>query len=124
VHKVARLRSRIGEIGAARRDEPDWLERLRARRATALGAPFERAPTPEQDRLVEEISKLIACEYLPRVSLTVRERFSDAMSAWRLAEEPPPDDVRFMERFAGMAAALTRPADVRRALDSEAPREL
>jgi hypothetical protein len=124
VRKVARLRTRTGEIGAARRDEPDWLEKLRARRAAALGVPFERAPTPEQDRLVEEISKLITCEYLPGVSLTVRERFSDAMSAWRLAEQPPSDDVRFMERFAAMAAALTRPADIQRALDSETSRQL
>lgn len=124
VRRAARIRHRISQIEAARQDEPDQLEKLRQRQAARLGVSLEREPTPEQHRLLEEICKLIRCEYLPGVSLTVRERFSDAMSAWGQAKEPPPGDVPFMERFAAMAAVLTRPGDIHRALDAETPRQL
>jgi len=124
VRKAARIRNRISQIEATRQDEPDQLEKLRQRRAARLGGALEREPTPEQHRLLEEISKLIRCEYLPGISLTVRERFSDAMSAWGQAQEPLPSDVPFMERFAAMAAVLTRPGDMHRALDAETPRQI
>lgn len=124
MRKIARIRGRISQIEAARQDEPDKLEKLRQRRADRLGLPLEREPTPEQARLLQEICKLITCEYLPGVSLTVRERFSDAMFAWARAQDPEPGDVPLMERYSAMAAVMTRPADIHRALDAEAPRHL
>ena len=54
----------------------------------------------------------------------MREKFSDAMSAWSQAREPPPGDIPFIERFALMATALTRPDDIDHALDAQAPRTL
>ena len=122
--KVDRVRSRIGQMQQARQDKPDRLETLRQRRAEQQGIILEREPTAEQHRLLEEISKLITCGYLPGVSLTVREHFSDAMSAWGEAQDPPPGDIQFMQRFAAMAAALTRPGDIRLALDAETVRPL
>jgi hypothetical protein len=122
--KIARIRGRISQIQAARQDEPDKLEQLRQRSAARLGGSLEREPTPEQARLLEEICKLITCEYLRGVSLTVRERFSDAMFAWARAQDPEPGDVPLMERYSAMAAVMTRPADVQRALDAETPRQL
>lgn len=96
VRKIARIRGRISQIGAARQDEPDELEKLRQHRAARLGGSLEREPTPEQHRLLQEICKLMTCEYLPGVSLTVRERFSDGMSVWAWAQNPEPDDVPLM----------------------------
>jgi len=124
MRKVARIRGRIGQIQAARQDKPDRLEQLRQRSAARLGGSLEREPTPEQARLLQEICQLIACEYLPGVSLTVRERFSDAMFAWARAQDPEPGDVPLMERYSAMAALMTRPADIHRALDAETPRQL
>jgi hypothetical protein len=124
VRRAARVRNRVSQIEATRQDKPNQLEKLRQRQAARLGGSLEREPTPEQDRLLEEISKLIRCEYLPGISLLVREQFSDAMTAWGESQEPPPGDVPFMERFAAMAALLTRPVDIHRALDAETPREL
>jgi hypothetical protein len=124
VRKTARIRDRISQIEVARQDEPDNLEKLRQHRTARLGGALEREPTPEQHRLLEEIYKLIRCEYLPEISLTVRERFSDAMSAWGQAQKPLTGDVPFMERFAAMAAVLTRPGDIHRALDAETSRQL
>jgi hypothetical protein len=124
VRRAARIRNRVSQIEATRQDKPNHLETLRQRQAAWLGGSLERDATPEQDRLLEEISKLIRCEYLPGVSLTVREQFSDAMTAWGESQESSPGDVPFMERFATMAALLTRPADIHRALDAETPREL
>ena len=54
----------------------------------------------------------------------MRENFSDAMSAWSQAHDPPAGDVPSIERFALMATALTRPDDIRQALAAEAPRTL
>jgi hypothetical protein len=124
VRRATRIRERVSQIEVTRQDKPDQLEKLRQRSATRLGTSYEREPTPEQYRLLEEISKLVRCEYLPGISLTVRERFSDAMSAWGQTQEPPPGDVPFMEWFAKMASLLTRPVDIHRVLDAETPREL
>ncbi len=54
----------------------------------------------------------------------MRENFSDAMSAWSQAQDPPAGDVPSIERFALMATALTRPDDIRQALAAEASRTL
>jgi hypothetical protein len=122
LRRAERIRQRVNQIEAVRQDKPDQLEKLRQRQAALHGATLDREPTSEQYRLLEEICKLIRCEYLPGVSLTVRERFSDALSDWARAQEPPPGDVQFIERFAVMAALLTRPEDIQRALDAETPR--
>jgi hypothetical protein len=124
VREVARIRDQISQIEATRQDEPDRLEKARQRMAAQQGETLEREPTAEQQALCESIGKLIEDKYLPGVSLPVRENFSDAMSAWRQAQDPPPGDVPFIERFALMATALTRPDDIRQALAAKAPRAL
>ena len=112
VREADRIRDRISQIEAARQDEPDRLETMRQRRAARLGVSLDREPTPEQQALLEHISRLIEDEYLRGISLPVRERFSDAMSAWSQAQQQQPGDVPFIERFALMAAVLTRPGDI------------
>lgn len=107
MRKLARIRGRISKIEATRQDELSELEKLRQRWAARHAGPLAREPTPEQRRLLQEISKMITCEYLPGVSLTVRERFSDVMSAWARAQDPEPDDVPLVERFSAMAAVIT-----------------
>lgn len=121
--KVTRIRNRISQIQDARRDEPSQMERLRQRRAARHGGSLERSPTHEQHRLLEEISKLISCHYLPGISLTVREQFSSAMSAWAREQEPTVSDTAFIERFASLAMILTGPADVQLALVAVERRE-
>src|ERR1039457_22069 len=112
VREADRIRDRISQIEAARQDEPDRLETMRQRRAARLGVSLDREPTPDQQALLEHISRLIEDEYLRGISLPVRERFSDAMSAWSQAQQQQPGDVPFIERFALMAAVLTRPGDI------------
>ena len=124
IHEVARIRDRISQIEATRRDRPDQLERLRRRRAARQGVSLPRELTPEQQDLDQSIGKLIEDEYLPGISLPVREKFSNAMLAWSQAQDIEPEDVPFIERFALMATALTQPGDIGRALDAEVPRVL
>lgn len=124
MRKLARIRGRISQIEATRQDEPDELEKLRQRWAARHVGSLEREPTSEQHRLLQEICKLTTCEYLPGVSLTVRERFSDAMFAWARAQAPEPDDVSLTERFSAMAAVMTRPDSIQRALDAESPLQI
>lgn len=89
IREVARIRDQISQIEATRQDEPDWLEKTRQRLAARQGETLEREPTAQQQALDESIGKLIEDEYLPGVSLPVRENFSDAMSAWSQAQDPP-----------------------------------
>lgn len=124
IREVTRIRDRISQIEAVRQDKPDRLERLRQRLAARQGVPPEREPTPQQQALLESIREQIEGELLPGISLPVRESFSDAMCAWSRAQDPPPGDVPFIERFALMATALTGPGDIHRALDAEMPRTL
>ncbi len=124
IREVARIRDQISQIEATRQDEPDWLEKTRQRLAARQGETLEREPTAQQQALDDSIGKLIEDEYLPGVSLPVRENFSDAMSAWSQAQDPPAGDVPSIERFALMATALTRPDDIRQALAAEASRTL
>ena len=124
VREVARIRDRIRQIEATRDDQPDLLEKLRQRSAAARGITPPRDPTPEQQSLEESIDQLIAEEYLPGISLLVRDKFSSAMLAWSQAQEPEPDDPSFIDRFSLMATALTRPRDIQRALNAEMPRLL
>ena len=109
VRGIARIRDHISQIEATRHDEPDQMERFSQRMAARHGASLPREPTPEQQGLDASISKLIEDEYLPGISLPVREKFSNAMLAWRQSQEMEPDDISFIERFALMATALTRP---------------
>jgi hypothetical protein len=124
VREIARIRDHISQIEATRQDEPDQMERFSQRMAARHGASLPREPTPEQQDLDASISKLIEDEYLPGISLPVREKFSNAMLAWRQSREMEPDDISFIERFALMATALTRPGDIHQALDAEVPRML
>ena len=124
IREVARIRDRISQIEATRQDKPDQTERSRQRLAALDGVSLPREPTPEQQDLDAKISKLIEDEYLPGISLPAREKFSNAMLAWRQAQETEPDDVSFIERFALMSTALTRPGGIRQALDAEVPRTL
>jgi hypothetical protein len=89
-----------------------------------LGIPPVRRPTEEQHRLMEEISKLTECKYLRGISLTSREKVSDAVNAWAQTLKTPPSDTAFLERFATTAALLTRPEDVIRLLTAQVPRRL
>jgi hypothetical protein len=124
VSEVARIRSRISQIEAARTAELDSLERIQRRTAARRGVPFERSPTPGQHELLEHISKLIEDEYLQGVSLPVRAKFADALCAWHHAQDVQVDDVSYIERFALMATALTLPGDILRTLDGQTVRKL
>lgn len=122
--KIAGIRDRIRQIEASRDDEPDLLEQFRQRSAAALGFTLPREPTPEQRDLEESIGQLIAAQYLPGISLLVRDKFSRAMLAWSQAQEPEPDAPSFVDRFSLMATALTRPGNLQSALDAKVPRML
>jgi hypothetical protein len=91
VRKIARIRDRISQVEATRRDEPDQMERFRQRMAARRGALLAREPTTERQDLDASISKLIEDHYLPGISLPVREKFSNAMLAWSEAQEHKPD---------------------------------
>ena len=107
--QIARIRSQIDQIEAARpEDDLDNIDRLRQKAAERQGVPFVRSPTPEQYELMEQIAKLIADEYLPGVSLPVRDDFTRSLDAWHLVQETPDDDVTYVSRFASMARLLTR----------------
>src|SRR5260370_1309876 len=107
---------------APREADPNWQEKTRRRLAAGKAEKLEREPTAQQRALGDSIGKLIEDEPLPGVSLPVRENFSDAMSAWSQAQDPPAGDVPSIERFALMATALTRPDDIRQALAAEPSR--
>jgi len=124
VTEVARIREQIRQIEAVRQDAPDTIEAIQQRMAAQHGLSLERPPTPEQYDLLERICQLITDEYLPGISLPVRDPFRSALHAWKEAQEQPPGDVPFMERFALMAAMLTRPADIHRALHAEPSRPM
>jgi hypothetical protein len=118
VTEIARIREQIRQIEASRQDAPGALEIARQRLAPRRGVALEREPAPGQRELLGRICQLITDEYLPAVSLPVRDRFWSAMRAWEQAQHPRPGDVPFLERFALMGAMLTRPADLHRALDA------
>jgi hypothetical protein len=124
VCEVAQVRARLGQLEADRAVEPDPLDRIRRRASERHGVPYARSPTDEQHKLLDHISMLIEDEYLPGVSLPVRAKFAAALSAWRQAQQGPVDDISYIEQFAVMATALTRPAGIVRALGRELVRTI
>ena len=122
VSEVAQVRARLGQFEADRTPEPDPLDRIRRRAAERHGVPYLRSPTHEQHKLLERISTLIEDQYLQGVSLPVRAKFADALSAWRQAQKGPVDDIAYIEQFAVMATALTGPTGILRALGREVVR--
>lgn len=122
VSEVTRLRARIGQVEAARTADLDPLEQIQQRTAARQGALFVRSSTPEQHEMLQHINKLIEDEYLPGVSLPVRAKFADALHAWHQVQDSPIDDISYIERFALMATALTRPGDIFQTLDGRAVR--
>jgi hypothetical protein len=124
VSEVATIRARLGQLEADRTADPDPLEQFRRRAAERRSAPHVRSPTHEQHRLLEHISTLIEDRYLQGVSLPVRATFADALSAWRNAQQGPVDDIAYIEQFALMARALTRPTGIVRALGRQMVRTI
>jgi hypothetical protein len=125
VRSVTDIRSQIDQIEAMRPDDDlDHTDRIRRNLAQREGVPFARPYTPEQHELLDQISRLIADEYLPGVSLPVRDTFTDALDAWASAQEIEIDDVAYISRFASMARLLTHPEEAIQALGNQPVRKL
>jgi len=124
LREVADLRAKVERIEATRPAGLDLVDRLRRDRAIRQGVPFTRSPTPQQYELLDRICQLIEDEYLPGVSHPVRADFSNALRAWRSAQEAPVDEAAYISRFASIARTLTRPGATFQALHEQAVREL
>jgi Zn ribbon nucleic-acid-binding protein len=122
--EVARIRSEIETIEASRSADLSPLDRLRFNSVSRSGRPFARSSTPEQTALWDRIRQILKDEYLPGVSDPVRDRFAHALGRWRRAQVPAVDYAKYVDRFASMAATLTRSSEVIRLLGARPVREL
>jgi hypothetical protein len=125
LREVADIRAQVEEIEVTRlEDDLDLIDRLQQKTASRQSVPFVRAPTPKQYALLYRICQLVADEYLPGVSLPVRDVFVSALDAWTSAQEASIDDVAYISRFASMAWTLTHSAEVIQMLKHQLVRDL
>ena len=124
VQQARALRDEVREIQHRHADDVlTGLDRIRKEYATRTGAPFVRTPEPQSWAALTALEQLAAETYLPDFPPVIKQEFLRSVGSPEITYTHE-DDLRWLTRFGGLAALLTRHERVRRALAGQPWREV